>query len=149
MLPPALIAPTPFTSTRMGMGNADAPTWSRPPRSAVACPGHSHVVAAVESAGPRVLSTKSRAERYVVDQIGKTARLVQSYGSTPPVITQIGGSVQALPGERTIVSFGTTGRVEEYDATGRLMWHIDGNAGYVFRAQRIRSLYRPGVGSPR
>ena len=88
-------------------------------------------------------SNESRAERYVVDQIGKTARLVQSYGSTPPVITQIGGSVQALPGERTIVSFGTTGRVEEYDATGRLMWHIDGNAGYVFRAQRIRSLYAP------
>jgi hypothetical protein len=24
-----------------------------------------------------------------------------------------------------------------------------GNAGYVFRAQRVRSLYRPGVGDPR
>jgi arylsulfotransferase ASST len=87
--------------------------------------------------------TESRAERYEVDQTKKTARLVQSYGSTPGVLTQIGGSVQALPGDRTIVSFGTTGRVEEYDATGRLVWHIDGNAGYVFRAQRIRSLYAP------
>jgi len=29
------------------------------------------------------------------------------------------------------------------------MWTIDGNAGYVFRAQRIRSLYAPGVGSAR
>ena len=89
--------------------------------------------------------TESRSERYVLDQISKTARLVQSYGSSPSVITQIGGSVQALPGERIIVSFGTTGRVEEYDATGRVTWHIDGNAGYVFRAQRIRSLYAPST----
>jgi arylsulfotransferase ASST len=87
--------------------------------------------------------TESRAERYEVNEVTRTARLMQSYGSSPGVLTQIGGSVQALPAGRTIVSFGTTGRVEEYDATGRLMWHIDGNAGYVFRAQRIRSLYAP------
>lgn len=87
--------------------------------------------------------TESRAERYEIDALGKTARLVQSYGSSPGVLTPIGGSVQALPGDRTIVSFGTTGRVEEYDATGRMMWHIEGNAGYVFRAQRILSLYSP------
>jgi hypothetical protein len=28
-------------------------------------------------------------------------------------------------------------------------WHIEGNAGYVFRAQRIQSLYHPGVESQR
>jgi hypothetical protein len=87
--------------------------------------------------------TATRAERYEVDQIGKAARLVQSYGSSPGVLTQTGGSVQALPGDRIMVAFGTTGRVEEYDASGHVMWHIDGNAGYVFRAQRIRSLYAP------
>jgi len=31
----------------------------------------------------------------------------------------------------------------------RLVWQIEGNAGYVFRAQRIISLYRPGIGSAR
>jgi hypothetical protein len=93
-------------------------------------------------------TTESRAEQYEVDQSGKTARLVQSYGSSPGVLTQTGGSVQSLPGDRTIVSFGMTGRVEEYDATGRVTWHIDGNAGYVFRAQRIRSLYTPGAVAP-
>jgi hypothetical protein len=65
------------------------------------------------------------------------------------VVTEIGGSVQDVAGGRTLVSFGTAGRVEEYDAAGRVTWRIDGNAGYIFRAQRIRSLYAPGVGTPR
>ena len=87
---------------------------------------------------------QSRAERYAIDENARTARLVQSFG-TPGISTLIGGSVQALPGGRTLVSFGTAGRVEEYDATGRVVWRIEGNPGYVFRAQRIRSLYAPGV----
>ena len=92
---------------------------------------------------------ESRAEGYVVDEGARTARLAQSYGSFPGVVTQIGGSVQPLPAGRTLVSFGTEGRVEEYDAQGRMTWSIQGNAGYVFRAQRIRSLYAPGVGTAR
>jgi hypothetical protein len=92
---------------------------------------------------------ESRAERYTVDEAARTARLAHSYSSIPAVVTQIGGSVQSLPGGRTLVSFGTAGRVEEYDAAGRVMWAIEGNAGYVFRAQRIRSLYAPGVGTAR
>jgi hypothetical protein len=93
--------------------------------------------------------TESRAERYVINEAARTARLAQSYGSVPAVVTQIGGSVQALANGRTLVSFGTEGRVEEYDADGRVTWSIQGNAGYVFRAQRIGSLYAPGVGSAR
>jgi hypothetical protein len=95
------------------------------------------------------LPNESRAERYVVDETARTVRLVQSYSSSPPVVTQIGGSVQSLPHGRTLVSFGTAGRVEEYDAAGQVLWSIQGNAGYVFRAERIRSLYAPGVGSAR
>jgi hypothetical protein len=41
------------------------------------------------------------------------------------------------------VSFGTTGRVEEFDQSGATLWRISGNPGYVFRAQRIGSLYHP------
>jgi len=33
--------------------------------------------------------------------------------------------------------------------SGRVMWRIEQGAGYVFRAQRISSLYAPGVGVPR
>src|SRR3989441_3473004 len=91
----------------------------------------------------------SRAERHAYDAALHTAQLVASYGPSPGVTAQLGGSAQDLPGGRTLVQFGPAGRVEEYDASGQVVWHIEGNAGYVFRAQRIRSLYRPGVGSPR
>ena len=92
---------------------------------------------------------ETRAEHYVVDEGARTVRLARSYGSAPPVVTEIGGTVQPLAGGRTLVTFGTAGRVEEFDATGRLVWRIDGHAGYVFRAQRIASLYAPGAGTPR
>ena len=92
---------------------------------------------------------ESRAERYALDEAARSARLIHSYGSTPGVVTQIGGSVQGLAGARTLVSFGTAGRVEEYDAGGRVVWRITGGAGYVFRAQRISSLYAPGAETPR
>jgi len=94
-------------------------------------------------------STGTRAERYVYDADAHTAQLEASYGPSPAVTVPLGGSTQDLPGGRTLVSFGPTGRVQEYDASGLVVWQIIGNAGYVFRAQRIRSLYTPGVGSPR
>ena len=92
---------------------------------------------------------ETRAERYAVDRSTMTARLTASYGSAPGVVTAIGGSVQSLLGGRVLVSFGTAGRVQEYDDTGRVAWEIEGNPGYVFRAQRISSLYTPGVGTSR
>jgi hypothetical protein len=93
--------------------------------------------------------TESRAEAYIVDEAARIARLTQSYSSAPGVVTLIGGSVQSLPEGRTLVSFGTAGRVEEYDSEGRVTWRIEGKPGYVFRAQRINSLYAPGVGTTR
>lgn len=91
---------------------------------------------------------ESRAERYVYDAQARTARLVASYGSSPAIAAQLGGTTQDLPGGRTLVSFGSAERVEEYDASGNVVWRIEA-PGYVFRAQRIHSLYRPGIGSPR
>ena len=92
---------------------------------------------------------QSRAERYTIDAASRIARLTSAYASTPAVVTQIGGSAQPLDGDRVLVSFGTAGRVEEYDAAGNVVWRIEGNPGYVFRAQRIASLHAPGVGTPR
>jgi hypothetical protein len=76
-----------------------------------------------------------------------TARLVRSYVASPRAVTLIGGSTQPLESGGALVSFGTAGRVEEYDAAGSVVWRILGNAGYVFRAQRMASLYTPGAES--
>lgn len=92
---------------------------------------------------------ESRAERYLLDETIKVAQLAQAHASVPRVVTEIGGSVQPYQNGRTLVSFGTAGRVEEFDDQGRVVWRVDGHAGYVFRAQRIRSLYEPGVGTRR
>jgi Arylsulfotransferase (ASST) len=86
---------------------------------------------------------QSRYERYAVNEETHTAVLEQSYASAPPVLTLIGGSVQATESDQYLVSFGTEGRVELFDAAGVKLWGIEGNPGYVFRAQRIRSLYSP------
>src|SRR5207302_2099407 len=83
--------------------------------------------------------TASRAERYVYDAELHTAQLVASYGPSPGVTAQLGGSTQDLPGGRTLVSFGPAGRVEEYDASGQAVWHIAGHPGDVLRAPRLRS----------
>lgn len=85
----------------------------------------------------------SRYERYAVNAETHTATLEQSYSSVPPVLTLIGGSVQAAGADQYLVSFGTEGRVELFDAGGVKLWAIDGHPGYVFRAQRVRSLYAP------
>jgi hypothetical protein len=92
---------------------------------------------------------ESRAERYLLDDATKVAQLAQAHASVPSVVTEIGGSVQRCQSGRTLVSFGTAGRVEEFDDQGHVVWRVDGHAGYVFRAQRIRSLYEPGVGTRR
>jgi hypothetical protein len=94
-------------------------------------------------------AAESRAERYTIDESRRTARLTTSYGAGPGVVAALGGSVQDIAGGHTLVSYGPAGRVEEYDETGRVVWRIERNAGYIFRAQRIRSLYAPGVGTAR
>ena len=91
----------------------------------------------------------SRAERYQLDVAGRTLRLTGVFESSPAVTAMVGGTTQDLPGGHTLVSFGSGGRVEEYDAAGRVAWRLEGNPGYIFRAQRIASLYKPGVGLPR
>lgn len=90
----------------------------------------------------------SRAESYEYDPDRRTAQLVASYAPTIAVNARLGGTTQTLPGGRTLVAFGDGGRVQEYDNDGAVVWEIDGDAGYVFRAERIRSLYHPGLDAP-
>ncbi len=91
----------------------------------------------------------SHAERYAYDAQLRTVSLVSSVASSAGVMALIGGTTQSLPGDRALVAFGNGGSVEESDAAGNVIWKIDGNPGYVFRAERIQSLYRPGVGDTR
>ena len=44
-----------------------------------------------------------------------------------------------------LVSYGNGAHVVEYDGSGSIVWRIEGDPGYVFRAERIRSLYRPDL----
>ena len=94
-------------------------------------------------------STASRAERYLFDEAARSVRQVGTYESVPAVTALLGGTTQQLPRGRVLVAYGNGGRVEEYDPAGLVVWRIEGDPGYVFRAQRIQSLYHPGVGSPR
>jgi len=91
----------------------------------------------------------SRAEHYEYDQGPRTARLIAVYGASTGVVAELGGTTQNLPDGHVLVSYGNGSRVEEYDADGNVVWRIEGDPGYVFRAQRIRSLYQPGVNLPR
>jgi len=87
----------------------------------------------------------SSGERYIYDATSRIARLIESYTPDPAVIAQLGGTTQNLARGHVLVAFGNGERVEEYDAMGHVVWHILGKSGYVFRAQRIRSLYHPGT----
>ena len=91
----------------------------------------------------------SRAERYAIDDVDGIASLRVAYRSAAGIVAQIGGSTQPLPGGHTLVSYGSGAGVEEYDTAGTVAWRLTGRTGYIFRAQRIRSLYAPGVGDPR
>ena len=91
----------------------------------------------------------SRGERYAVNEEARMVALEASAIAAPATVAQLGGTTQQLPGGRVLVAFGNGGRVQEFDAAGTIVWEIHGDPGYVFRAQRIRSLYDPGSGFPR
>lgn len=86
----------------------------------------------------------SRAVRWEIDDAAHTARLRGTYHASPPADAQLGGSTQALAGGRILVAYGNGHRVQEYDAAGTVVWELQGDPGYVFRAARIASLYAPG-----
>jgi len=89
--------------------------------------------------------SRSRGKRVSYATTGSpNAHMVESFSSEPPVVALLGGSTQELPDHRVLVAYGNGGRVEEYDAYGDVTWRINGNTGYIFRATRFPSLYKPG-----
>jgi hypothetical protein len=91
----------------------------------------------------------TRVEVYSYAPSSRTAARVSAMAPAPGVTAMLGGATQRLPGGRILAAYGNGNRVQEYDASGQVVWEIMGDAGYVYRATRIASLYRPGDGTPR
>ena len=94
------------------------------------------------------LNAPSRLVRYRLDPVAMTADLLWEFIDSPTTWTRIGGSSQFYAdGGGGLVSFGQAGRVVEVNSLGAPAWELTGLDGiYVFRAQRIRSVYNPGLG---
>jgi hypothetical protein len=87
----------------------------------------------------------SRAVEYAIDEQAHTATMVWQYLPAPSLFSLIVGSVQRLENGNTVVEFGTTGLIDEVDASGtrlsRGAFTFRGNSN-AYRAIRIASLYR-------
>jgi hypothetical protein len=68
---------------------------------------------------------------------------------SPTTWTLVGGTTQFHPDGHATVSFGRAGRVIEVDQDGLRTWELTGLEGvYIFRAQRLGSLYTAGRNEP-
>jgi hypothetical protein len=84
----------------------------------------------------------SRLVRYRIDEQAMTAELLFEFVDALDTYTPVGGGTDVLPGGGALVSFGRAGRVVETSPTGERAWELTGiDQVYVFRAQRIPSLY--------
>lgn len=91
----------------------------------------------------------SRLVRYRIDAQAMTATLVMEFIDAPLTHTLVGGATQAYENGNGLVSFGRAGRVVETTRNGWRTWELTGIDGlYVFRAQRIPSLYSSELGGP-
>ena len=91
----------------------------------------------------------TRVERYDYSASARTAARSGALSSAPSVTALLGGATQHLLGQRTLAAYGNGNRVQEYSEAGQVVWEIHGDPGYVYRATRVASLYRPGHGTPR
>jgi hypothetical protein len=84
----------------------------------------------------------SRLLRYEVDEDLHTATMQWEYIDGPDIQTLVGGNTQVYDDGGALVSIGKEGRVVEVDEFGQKRWELTGiDDVYVFRAQRIPSLY--------
>jgi hypothetical protein len=88
------------------------------------------------------LLAPSRFVRYLLNPVARTALLVVEFIDAPTTYTFVGGATQYYGNGHGLVTFGRVGRVVEFDEAGNRAWELIGIDGvYVFRAQRIASLY--------
>jgi hypothetical protein len=95
------------------------------------------------------LAAPSRLVRYLMNPAAGNAALEWQAIDAPTTWTVVGGATQFHPDGHATVSFGRAGRVIEVDPAGNRTWELTGLDGrYVFRAQRLTSLYTAGRGEP-
>jgi hypothetical protein len=95
------------------------------------------------------LTAPSRFVRYLVDAATHIATMQWVFIDAPTTYTNVGGATQYHPDGHGTVSFGRAGRVIEVDQAGSRVWELTGLDGaYVFRVQRLGSLYTAGHGEP-
>ena len=71
-----------------------------------------------------------------------TATRVLEFITAENSFTFVGGSTEVVGTDAALVSFGRAGKVVEVDAAGTEVFDLAGLDGvYIFRAQRIPSLY--------
>lgn len=88
------------------------------------------------------LVAPSRFVRYLINPVALTALLTMDFRDSPTTLTPVGGSTDYSTNGYGLVSFGRAGRVVETDPVGNRAWELTGiDNVYVFRAQRIASLY--------
>ena len=88
----------------------------------------------------------SRLVRYLMNPTARAALLTMQFIDAPTTFTFVGGTTQYHANGHATVAFGRAGRVVEADEAGNRAWELTGIEGlYVFRAQRIESLYRPSI----
>ena len=97
--------------------------------------------------GLRHTPPESRAVEYRLDVSTRTATMVWQYRRVPAVFTPFLGSVQRFQNGNTLIAFSTADLIVQVDATGNEVWEgvlkVNGqNAGLIFKALKIPSLYR-------
>jgi hypothetical protein len=87
-------------------------------------------------------SAPSRFVLYLLNPQAMTALAIVEFVDGPQTWANVGGSTDAIANGHAVVSFGRAGRVVEVDESGNRAWEVTGTDGvYIFRAQRIASLY--------
>jgi hypothetical protein len=87
---------------------------------------------------------QSRGAEYTLDTVGGTATLVWQSTPSTSLYTSISGFSQRLSNGNTLVTYGTTQTIEEWDPTGTdVLWKLRVTSGSsaAYRAYRLASLY--------
>jgi len=87
----------------------------------------------------------SRAVEYELDLQNKTATLAFQYVNNPRIYAFAMGFTQRLENGNTLITYGTTPRVQEVTTDDQIVWELKSKSTtdvcYMYRAIRIPSLY--------
>ena len=86
-----------------------------------------------DEGGPPEEARQSRGLVLALDEQSRTVELIKQYHHSPPLLTQVLGSVQDLGDGHRFVGWGQSSYFTEYDASGRVVFDgrlVDGTSSY-------------------